>query len=198
MCQELQVINKNNHITQHDTNSAMAEFVSLEIKVYNVSIVSIVSKILEELWNTELKYKGVSVNLFGIPKFPNYSKRSLRTTVDRLNKKEFIRKETTGIVLSEKGRKFVERKMQALKTFSKLEGISKTKTLLVMFDIPTERKAEREWFRWHLKKFGYILVQKSVWVGPSPLPKDFLSYIKEIHLENCIKTFKLSNPYKEK
>ena len=60
--------------------------------------------------------------------------------MDRLNKKEFIRKETAGIVLSEKGRKFVERKMQALKTFSKLEGISKTKTLLVMFDIPTEKK----------------------------------------------------------
>ena len=49
-----------------------------------------------------------------------------------------------------------------------------------------------------LKKIWLHIGAKSVWVGPSPLPKDFLSYIKEIHLENCIKTFKLSNPYKEK
>ena len=51
-----------------------------------------------------------------------------------------------------------------------------------MYDIPEVRKAEREWLRWHLKKFGYVLIQKSVWMGPSPLPKDFLDYIKEIKL----------------
>jgi len=67
---------------------------------------------------------------------------------------------------------------------------------LVMFDVPTERKSEREWLRWHLKKFGYIMIQQSVWVGPSPLPKEFNNYIKSIKLDNCIKTFKLERPYK--
>jgi CRISPR-associated endonuclease Cas2 len=87
--------------------------------------------------------------------------------------------------------------MDSLKNFQKPEEISKEKNLLVMFDIPTERKAEREWFRWHLKKFGYILVQKSVWVGPSPLPKDFLDYLKKIKLKECIKTFKLAKSYEK-
>ena len=66
-----------------------------------------------------------------------------------------------------------------------------------MFDVPEPKKAEREWLRWHLKKFNYVMIQKSVWVGPSPLPKDFLDYIKKIDLKDSIKTFKLAKGYKE-
>ncbi len=69
------------------------------------------------------------------------------------------------------------------------------KNLLVMYDIPHEQKKERDWFRRHLIKFGYIMIQKSVWVGPSPIPKDFLAYVKEIGIEKNFKTFKLSKPY---
>ncbi len=64
-----------------------------------------------------------------------------------------------------------------------------------MFDVPIEKKAEREWLRWHLKKFDYIMVQHSVWVGPSHLPKEFLKYIHKIKLDECIKTFKLNKLY---
>ena len=64
-----------------------------------------------------------------------------------------------------------------------------------MFDVPEPKKAEREWLRWHLKKFNYIMIQKSVWVGPSPLPKEFLDYIKEIDLKENLKTFKLTRGY---
>ena len=64
-----------------------------------------------------------------------------------------------------------------------------------MYDIPHEKKKERDWFRRHLKKFNYIMIQKSVWVGPSPLPKDFLDYVKSIGLLNQLKTFKLAKSY---
>lgn len=64
-----------------------------------------------------------------------------------------------------------------------------------MFDIPEPKKAEREWFRFHLKKFNYEMIQRSVWVGPSPLPKEFLDYLKEIKLTEYVKTFKLDKPY---
>lgn len=63
-----------------------------------------------------------------------------------------------------------------------------------MFDIPEEKKAEREWFRFHLKRFGFEMIQRSVWVGPAPLPKEFLVYLEEIDLKSCIKTFKLAKP----
>lgn len=69
------------------------------------------------------------------------------------------------------------------------------KDLVVMYDIPHELKKERDWFRRHLVKFGYIMIQKSVWVGPSPLPKEFIKYLKEIKIGDKLKTFKLAKPY---
>jgi DNA-binding transcriptional regulator PaaX len=157
---------------------------------------SMVGEILEELWNTELNYKGVRVNIFGIPKFKKYPTKSFQVTVSRLKKKGLIEQELSGIVLSKRGREYVEKKFDSLVQFDKPENISKDKNLLVMFDIPVEKKGEREWFRWHLKKFGYIMIQHSVWVGPSPLPKEFNDYVKKIKLDKCVKTFKLAKPYK--
>jgi DNA-binding transcriptional regulator PaaX len=157
---------------------------------------SMVGEILEELWNTELNYKGVRVNIFGIPSFKKYSGKSIRGTIDRLKRKGVIEKELVGIVLSKYGREYVRKKFDSLKQFDKPEHISKNKDLLVMFDVPTEKKGEREWLRWHLKKFGYIMIQQSVWVGPSPLPKEFKDYVKKIKLDKCIKTFKLAKSYK--
>lgn len=156
---------------------------------------SIIKEILEELWNTEIKYKGMCVNIFGIPRFKKYSSRSLRTTIDRLGKKGVIEKELAGIILSKNGKEYVKRKIDSLKQFNKPTNISKDKNLLVMFDVPTERKAEREWLRWHLKKFDYIMIQKSVWVGPSPLSREFKEYLEKIKLNKCIKTFKLAKSY---
>ncbi len=157
---------------------------------------SIVEEILRELRDTELNYKGMRVNIFGIPRFRSYSKRTLRSTTDRLRKDELIKKESNGFTLTSKGRTYLKRKEDSLKSFSKPEGTDSPKNLLVMFDVPISQKAEREWFRFHLKKFGYVMIQKSVWVGPSPLPKDFLEYLKEIKLKECIKTFKLARSYK--
>lgn len=156
---------------------------------------SIAKEILKELWNTKIKHGGMVVNIFGIPRFEKYPQRSIRTTIDRLRKKGLIEKELAGIVLSKHGREYVKRKIDSLKQFELPENISKDKNLLLMFDIPTERKAEREWLRWHLKKFGYAMVQKSVWVGPSPLPKEFKEYLEKIKLNKCIKTFKLAKSY---
>ena len=47
---------------------------------------SIVGEILENLWNTSLSYKGMRVNLFGIPKFKNYKNQSVRVAFHRLQK----------------------------------------------------------------------------------------------------------------
>jgi CRISPR-associated endonuclease Cas2 len=156
---------------------------------------SLIKEILEELWNTEIGHKGMVVNIFGIPRFKKYSPRSVRTTVDRLKRKNIIEKELSGIILSKYGKEYVRRKIDSLKQFNKPKNIPPDKNLLLMFDIPTERKAEREWLRWHLKKFEYVMIQKSVWVGPSPLPKEFKEYLEKIKLNKCIKTFKLAKSY---
>ncbi len=156
---------------------------------------SIVEEILRELSSVNIKYKGMPVNLFGVPRFGSHSKRILRSSIDRLARKEMIRRELNGFILTTKGREYLKRKENSLKSFSKPGKVISVKNLIVMFDMPVAQKAKREWFRWHLKKFGYKMIQQSVWVGPSPLPKDFLEYLKEIKLKSCIKTFKLAKAF---
>jgi len=122
------------------------------------------------LYMRQLLYKGVRVNSFGIP-----------------------------IGRRRKSRKKPENERARLiynMSFSSSELGEKTpKNLIVIYDIPEAKKKERDWFRRHLKKFNYVMIQKSVWVGPSPLPKDFLEYVKSIGLKDKLKTFKLAGSY---
>ena len=114
-------------------------------------------------------YKGVKVNSFGIPVFLLGDNNRIK---DKDRKKSFYNR-----------------------SFDFSFPKDSPKNLLVMYDIPSEKRKERNWFRRHLIKFGYIMVQKSVWVGPSPLPKEFIKYIEEIGLKKQLKTFKLSKSY---
>src|SRR5665648_459468 len=118
----------------------------------------------------KFKYKGVSVNILGLP------------ILDKPKNKN-----TT----SNSKRKY-------LHSFNFNINKNTPKNLLLIYDIPETRKNERDWFRRQLKNFDFIMIQKSVWVGPSPLPEDFIIYLKRIGLREEFKTFKLANPYTEK
>lgn len=113
-------------------------------------------------------YKGVRVNALGIP-----------VANDRKEFKKTYRK-----------RDFY------YPTFS-VDKKSSPRDLIVMYDIPHIKKRERDWFRRQLKNLDYVMVQKSVWVGPSPLPKSFKDYVKRIGLSRELKVLKLSKPFKE-
>lgn len=155
---------------------------------------SIVYDILKELSDTSFNYKGVRVNIFGIPKFKKYLPSSLRGTMSRLVKEGFV-EDCNGLRVTPKGKNYINRKIDSLKQFDFKFNKDAPKNLILMFDVPEPKKAEREWLRWHLKKFNYIMIQKSVWVGPSPLPKEFLDYIESIGLKESVKTFKLAKGY---
>lgn len=117
-----------------------------------------------------LKYKGVEVNAFGIPTF-------------LLNKDKIIKTGTPG------------RKYYQYRCFEFNYKVGSLRDLVVMYDFYKDKTKERNWFRRHLQKFGYIMIQKSAWVGPSPLPRGFLNYVKSIGLSNQIVTLKLAKPY---
>ncbi|MCX6751934.1 MAG: hypothetical protein NTZ87_00310 [Candidatus Nomurabacteria bacterium] len=113
----------------------------------------------------KIYYKGVSVNLFGLPNFDNHKNK------ENISKRLYLNS-------------FVSQ-------FKK----DAPKNLLLMYDIPHTRKKERDWFRRQLKNFDFVMIQKSVWVGPSPLPADFVAYLKRIGLKKEFKTFKLAKSY---
>ncbi|KKQ19654.1 MAG: hypothetical protein US33_C0026G0001 [Parcubacteria group bacterium GW2011_GWC1_36_9] len=112
-----------------------------------------------------LHYKGMSVNMFGLPSLNNFQKK--KNTLKR----------------------------QYLDSFISDSHKDAPKNLLLIYDIPEERKKERDWFRRQLKNFDFTMIQKSVWVGPSPLPPDFMDYLKKISLQKEFKTFKLAKSY---
>ncbi len=160
---------------------------------------SIVMEILEDLWNMRLNYKGAKVNAFGVPIFwedkKNYNKSSFNKTADRLVKKGFIEIRSEKWFLTQSGKEYFENKRKLYLKFSSPFILNSPKNLLLMFDIPESKRAERHWLRWHLKEFQYYMIQQSVWVGPSPLPKKFGAHLKNIGLDKYIKTFKLAKPY---
>jgi DNA-binding transcriptional regulator PaaX len=113
----------------------------------------------------KIRYKGVSVNLLGLPNFKD------------------IKKEEKVV------------KRQYLTSFVSDFKKDAPKNLLLIYDISDVKKTERDWFRRQLKNFGFVMIQRSVWVGPSPLPRDFLDYLKRIGLQKDFKTFKLAKSY---
>jgi DNA-binding transcriptional regulator PaaX len=117
-----------------------------------------------------LKYKGVTVNAFGLPVLSS-------------NKKEI-----------KESRKTL-RKYSGYKHFIYNNTLTAPRDTIIMFDIPSSRRSERDWLRYQLKGFNYSLIQKGVWVGPSPLPKEFIRYAESIGFLNRLKVLKLAKPY---
>lgn len=156
-------------------------------------------EILESLWNTHGYYKGMRVNVFGVPKpwqpDNKYKNNSFTNTVYRLRKNGFIDKKSGKWILTKPGKEYFENKRKLSLKFSSPFVLNAPKNLLLMFDIPESKRAERNWLRWHLKEFQYYMIQQSVWVGPSPLPKKFTTHIEKMGLNLYIKTFKLAKPY---
>jgi CRISPR-associated endonuclease Cas2 len=117
-----------------------------------------------------LKYKGLTVNAFGLP--------ILGSDKDDVKKK------------GTPGKMYYQ-----YRCFEFNYKLNSPRDLVVVYDFPNDQRKERNWFRRHLQKFGYIMIQKSVWVGPSPLPKDFMNYVKSIKLADQLVTLKLAKPY---
>lgn len=151
---------------------------------------SIVLNLLKDLYNTELKYKGVGVNIFGIPTFLTGNKNSCKSALSRLKKNGYVENMEGNWRITNKGNEYLDARAEVLRQFDSPFTQKSPKNLIVLFDIPEHARNKRDWLRWHLKKFDYEMIQRSVWIGPSPLPKDFVNYLKSIKLHKYIKTYK--------
>jgi len=68
-----------------------------------------------------------------------------------------------------KFRKFID---EVKKGDLKLEKSSRL--IIVVFDIPELHKWAREWLRQILKDLGYLMLQRSVWIGKTKLPQEVI------------------------
>lgn len=154
---------------------------------------SIYELLLQELRLKKYPQRNLIFLLLTHQTFSKYKRQTLANALQKLKKEKLIRIGADAIMLSQKGQEYIKKKGDRLHFFNSPFQKNSPKNLLVLFDIPEDRKGEREWFRKQLKEFGYEMIQKSVWLGPSPLPKEFVQYVKSIGLHDTIKTFKLAS-----
>ena len=153
---------------------------------------SITKTILSLLLESRFRYKGLRVNLLGLPGLDDVEIESIHRAIYRLCKRNYIVKTGDHFKLTKSGEKYAYSNNVS---FGHFLTEKQPKNLILMFDIPESRRKDRGILRRHLRNFHYIIIQKSVWVGPSPLPKEFLEYLESSNLKDSIKTFKLAKGY---
>lgn len=141
---------------------------------------SLIKEILENLLEAELLYKGIPVNIFGLPKLKKRSRDSIYVALSRMKKSGLLDKDLQGWLVTPAGREYLKRKQDSLRQFEFKFEKSAPRNLIVMFDIPEERKAEREWLRFQLKKGRYVMIQKKCLDRAITVAKRIFSVSKEI------------------
>ncbi len=146
-------------------------------------------EILYFLMSTRSSSKIIQAGFTG-----DFSTKQLQSKLSRLNKKGLICRDDLGVwETTPKGRSYYKTYTRYKYFDSNLSHKKNARNTLLVFDIPESDRSKRDWLRYQIKKFHYIQIQQSVWYGPSPLPEDFLKYLKKINIQNNIKIFNVSN-----
>lgn len=160
---------------------------------------SIETEILSYLANQKrekpLKYKGLRVGLFGLPDFEHYKYQTIAARFSGLKTKGYIDEKNGSYFITKKGRDFLLKSKSILQKFSTNKTSTDPKDLLIVYDIPEGNKKQRDWFRRQLVSMHFVMIQRSVWVGPAPLSDEFLAYLKSLKLNDNFRTFRLAKGY---
>jgi len=142
-----------------------------------------------------VRHAGVRLGFLGLPDFKYYKYQTLANRCSELKNRGYIKGVNGIYLITDKGEEYLNKRDNNFKKFITEKKETDPKDLLLLYDIPQDQTSARNWFRRELKKFHFIMIQRSVCVGPSPLPKEFLKYVKEIKIGDNFKTFKLANGY---
>jgi DNA-binding transcriptional regulator PaaX len=121
----------------------------------------------------------------------SYEEQSIRNTLTRLKKKGLLSNKNRKWEITEEGKSFLRERKNAFVKFTPRIIYDKNiqKTTIIIFDIPEKKRLYRDWLRNELIGFGFELIQKSVWFGPS-LPKEFISYLGEKNILQYLRFFR--------
>ena len=93
------------------------------------------------------------------------------------------------------GKKFWKEKRNSISWQTKYPLAKNTNSqeiYLIIFDIPEEDRAKRDWLRFHIKQLGFKQLQLSVWQGNAPLPEEFMYDLKAASLLSCVHIFSVN------
>lgn len=120
------------------------------------------------------------------------SSASIKNTLYRLKKKNLVTKTSTGWSSTPLAESVLAKKNESPKKFKiKSEKGIRQDEMIVMYDIPENLKKSRNRLREALKTLCFKQKQKSVWIGPAPLPKEFINYLSELKIGEYINFFRV-------
>ncbi len=107
---------------------------------------------------------------------------SARTILWRLQKKGLVEKKKDRYLPTIKGLNFIKNFQE-----KKSEKTWDNKWRLVMFDIPENKKTERNWLRRQLFRLDYRPLQKSIFIGKYPLEETLFQQIIGLDLHRYLR-----------
>ncbi len=117
-----------------------------------------------------------------------FKKESVRSSLSRLDRKGYLNKTEEGWLLTSSGKTYAERKFLLSYLPSPFNNKSPSNTI-ISFDIPGPQRHLRDWLRNQIKIYNYKMIHQSLWLGPGPLPKNFLKKLNQLKIRKNIKIF---------
>ena len=65
--------------------------------------------------------------------------------------------------------------------------------IIIIFDIPENKRQSRKFLRAALKTIGFRMLQKSVWIGEIKIPKEFVFCLRSMSIIDYIHIFEVSS-----
>ncbi len=120
------------------------------------------------------------------------SEAAIRVTLSRLKRRGLVENERGVWHLTKQGLSYLADKLHFHSSpRSHANRNSKEKSMIIAFDIPERYRRKRHWLRIELINLGFEMLQKSVWLGPTPLPEEFVRTLTELNIISYMKFFEV-------
>ncbi len=124
------------------------------------------------------------------------TRRNFDVFIYRLKNDGLITKKNRGgnllFKLTPRGHEFLKNLRSKILPANKYKETKDDFIKIVIFDIPEKERRKRDWLRESLKNLNFKMVQKSVWIGKSKLPKEFIKDIDRINILNYVEIFAIT------
>ena len=120
---------------------------------------------------------------------PEHKHRSVSVALSRMRKDGYAEHTVSGWMLTKKGRLRADNVDLMSFIISPFKKEKPNNNTIIAFDIPEIDRRMRDWLRNQLKIFGYKMLQQSLWRGPGPLPKSFLTRLDDLGIKENVKIF---------
>jgi len=100
------------------------------------------------------------------------------------------------ISLTNKGKdllkKLLFRSKRSLPSPKRYKKENINKIIVVTFDVPEKERRKRKWLTSVLTNLNFNLIQKSVWIGKTRLPEEFLSDLRNLKMLGYVEIFEIT------